>query len=1341
MQRYGKSRGHVLPPGIPAVSVGGSGKAMVSPTMEENPRYPSALLRTLGHSSIANHELEHAFDQPPTVGGKIWPRISREIAPSVGDFVFRGEQFNREAGKPLRHQVELPGKTHDIQWMIDQAKEHDYFKGRSMQDLIFGTSGGQSWFKQMLESTGPQSSIDWGRRERMKRNTPSRSALIMGAGKPIVPAHQKYDPAATSEALKGPAAEFLQQFKTDGKESAAGGALEKLLNAKSESDRKNYPAKHNILRDMIKRDPGSFRIDSEEGGIYGLTHAPTGFRIHMPRAAAPLELTAGNRRGADKMRTVELSGKVQGVGLRKTVHRKLDELGREGLAVNDARTGKVHMTVPEDVMESVLDAVRVQVKERGAPEPIVRQVKEKPKLRKTRLSPKQVEDFSTRGGLSRLAARDYAEKLKWLADRYRLKEEEEGGLVGRLPVLARKQVRIQEPIYEGQLSRPEDYFEDGPRPAWAKKADDKAKHVLVTGHSGSGKTTLSKQLAKKLGLPLFALDDDPRWDEVITGSGMGDVARNTPGTPENTRFKQVRKQMVLDAVARIKPHVIEGTQIAGSPEVWKDHRLVHVDTPELQVVRQRLGRDRLKPRRAGKMPPGSPMARERARVARVLIAGMRDELAQVEKDPRWEGMRAKKASVLDGVIEKKAEDDPEAPRQISHLAVPTSIAHAINQDTERGGMVETASARATGKPYEIVVPPGVVDRRQTSILSPSERAQPPNLLQNILTFGDLGRQRQEGARLSTLRPGLKPVYRSDDTLAGQVEKYYQNVPGGFARAVSESLKAQKRRTPGLGAAGGIQRRLANFPTWTGEDITRSTPNYYVPQQALSAAGLGGFTPRSGDYVVSSTGDATTLPELKAKLEPQERPYRAPPGKLEAARHPLLNPGTTLLRAAGTQVDSEGEFIPVNQRTGTVHERGDVPFGPGKAIPKRQVTREHEVSHASYGGGRSTDPRWGRAGAFQPASNSAGDTFDDARYQYMSTPAELDPRLAEIKRSYARSTGKLVNDAESARAAFTWWGEQLEKQPYLGSWHKKDFDRLMGDQELRAVMGKRMQEIVQNEPQQGVPGMSDQKVAVATALNAIIEKQAQPVYPRLNRPGGPVPVRGGNPLARQLFQGVGGPVESGVQHFSSPDDYFSEMMTIPYVGEAPLYAPKRSMWQNIKNLFTRPLRRRERQRSEREQLLRTQLAVQSLRGHQLGARSYPFGGGGTGNAALNEPGIHSMQTRPMSGYPRGLNYGQQTFQQAQARNLPFMSQMILNNPGGYRMVRDNGERSHWLHLKSGYTFDMSNNPDPSNLFDIRTIPPRQLGWARAQRWQQGRPSKDDLKHYGMNRISRRAKAST
>ena len=51
----------------------------------------------------------------------------KEVGPSVGDLVFRGEQFAREEGKPLQHQVQLPGgKTHDINWMREQAKQHGY---------------------------------------------------------------------------------------------------------------------------------------------------------------------------------------------------------------------------------------------------------------------------------------------------------------------------------------------------------------------------------------------------------------------------------------------------------------------------------------------------------------------------------------------------------------------------------------------------------------------------------------------------------------------------------------------------------------------------------------------------------------------------------------------------------------------------------------------------------------------------------------------------------------------------------------------------------------------------------------------------------------------------------------------------------------------------------------------------------------------------------------------------------------------------------------------------------------------------------------------------------------
>jgi Helicase conserved C-terminal domain/DNA polymerase Ligase (LigD)/SNF2-related domain len=58
--------------------------------------------------------------------------------------------------------------------------------------------------------------------------------------------------------------------------------LADLLRAKAESDRGNYPAKHQIIRDLITARPDEFSIDSQLGPFVGLTHT-TGFRMHVPR--------------------------------------------------------------------------------------------------------------------------------------------------------------------------------------------------------------------------------------------------------------------------------------------------------------------------------------------------------------------------------------------------------------------------------------------------------------------------------------------------------------------------------------------------------------------------------------------------------------------------------------------------------------------------------------------------------------------------------------------------------------------------------------------------------------------------------------------------------------------------------------------------------------------------------------------------------------------------------------------------------------------------------------------------------------------------------------------------
>jgi superfamily II DNA/RNA helicase len=74
------------------------------------------------------------------------------------------------------------------------------------------------------------------------------------------------------------------------KRGAAASPLPALLLAKTESDRKNYAAKHAILRRLLRERPGEFEVDDAGGRVVGLTHAPTGFRLHLPATALPTAL-------------------------------------------------------------------------------------------------------------------------------------------------------------------------------------------------------------------------------------------------------------------------------------------------------------------------------------------------------------------------------------------------------------------------------------------------------------------------------------------------------------------------------------------------------------------------------------------------------------------------------------------------------------------------------------------------------------------------------------------------------------------------------------------------------------------------------------------------------------------------------------------------------------------------------------------------------------------------------------------------------------------------------------------------------------------------------------------
>lgn len=64
--------------------------------------------------------------------------------------------------------------------------------------------------------------------------------------------------------------------------------LQQLLEAKKRSDVSDYTSKNRILSDLLHKSPGQFKIDSDLNSKYvGLTHTPSGFRIHAPRKIIP----------------------------------------------------------------------------------------------------------------------------------------------------------------------------------------------------------------------------------------------------------------------------------------------------------------------------------------------------------------------------------------------------------------------------------------------------------------------------------------------------------------------------------------------------------------------------------------------------------------------------------------------------------------------------------------------------------------------------------------------------------------------------------------------------------------------------------------------------------------------------------------------------------------------------------------------------------------------------------------------------------------------------------------------------------------------------------------------
>jgi hypothetical protein len=96
-------------------------------------------------------------------------------------------------------------------------------------------------------------------------------------------------PLLVAHSLTGKPSPSTSDLAKQAAQVAFGGdrKIDQLLTAKTESDRRNYKAKHNIMRKLLAAHPSEFLIDSSQNGLVGLTHVPTGFRMHLPKTVLP----------------------------------------------------------------------------------------------------------------------------------------------------------------------------------------------------------------------------------------------------------------------------------------------------------------------------------------------------------------------------------------------------------------------------------------------------------------------------------------------------------------------------------------------------------------------------------------------------------------------------------------------------------------------------------------------------------------------------------------------------------------------------------------------------------------------------------------------------------------------------------------------------------------------------------------------------------------------------------------------------------------------------------------------------------------------------------------------
>jgi DNA-directed RNA polymerase beta subunit len=118
----------------------------------------------------------------------------------------------------------------------------------------------------------------------LKNPTPRRAyALRNWAVDPLV-----YLDESSADVLKRQMDEYKSsKFKKAASEDDRAAQLQLLLEAKSHSDAKRYGHKHFLIQRSMTDRPTEWVIDSPGGPYPGVTHVPTGFRLHMASSKIP----------------------------------------------------------------------------------------------------------------------------------------------------------------------------------------------------------------------------------------------------------------------------------------------------------------------------------------------------------------------------------------------------------------------------------------------------------------------------------------------------------------------------------------------------------------------------------------------------------------------------------------------------------------------------------------------------------------------------------------------------------------------------------------------------------------------------------------------------------------------------------------------------------------------------------------------------------------------------------------------------------------------------------------------------------------------------------------------